>query len=82
MILTEIVTLVATTRSFQTTNASASLAIPSITAAFVSFRVLQELSPSKEDALSVPSTLSSRRRSMDVLVLMDTTRTTSVFVLK
>lgn len=80
--LKETVTLVEIIKSSPVVSVSVPLVILLITVEFVSFHAPVEPSPSKVVVPYVLSTLSSRLKSEDVLVLTDTTRTTSEFVKK
>ena len=64
-------------KSFPMENASAKLDMPPTTAESALFRAEMVNSPSKEDALSVPSTPSTNLKSTDVDAPLATTRTTS-----
>lgn len=68
------------TRSFPTVNASVLLVTRSTLVEFALSHVVMVSSPSKEDVLFVLSTLSSELRSTAAIALLDSIRTTSVFV--
>ena len=68
------------TRSFPAVNASVLLVTRSTLVEFALSHAAMVSSPSKEDVLFVLSTLSSELRSTAAIALLDSIRTTSVFV--